>query len=47
MVNPEDLPKDGGSSGIPFNYNELKNDHYGQGSGRIPHFDGTFYEHWK
>ncbi|GJN29027.1 hypothetical protein PR202_gb17214 [Eleusine coracana subsp. coracana] len=28
-------------------YDDLKEDRIGQGSGRLPYFDGQFYDHWK
>lgn len=29
-----------------FDYNDIKEEHIGQGSGRLPYFDGQYYDHW-
>lgn len=32
---------------ILFDYDELNDDHVGNGSGRLPNFYRTYYDHWK
>ncbi|GJN00105.1 hypothetical protein PR202_ga17265 [Eleusine coracana subsp. coracana] len=32
---------------VMYDYDDLKEGRIGQGSGRLPYFDGQFYDHWK
>ena len=44
-IDKDELPK--AYNNVMFDYDDLKEDRIGQGSGRLPYFDGQFYDHWK
>ena len=44
-IDKDELPK--AYNNVMFDYDDLKEDRIGQGSGRLPYFDGQFYDYWK
>ena len=32
---------------MPYTYSDGKDEHIGPGSGRLPYFDGQYFDHWK